>query len=177
MKEVWKAIPGREGYYAASNKGRIKSVDRVIVTEEGVYRRLASRIIRLRKNNKGYLICNLSQEGKWERVFVHALVASAFRGRCPTGHQVRHRDGIQANCWATNLRYGTPRQNEADKIRHGTVARGERCGTSKLKKRQIIEIRRQYAAGGVTQRELGDQYGVSGRAIGLAVNHESWAWL
>ena len=30
MKEVWKDVPGYEGYYKASNLGKIKSVERIV---------------------------------------------------------------------------------------------------------------------------------------------------
>ena len=37
MKEIWKEIKGYEGYYEASNKGEIRSVERevMLLTKDG----------------------------------------------------------------------------------------------------------------------------------------------
>lgn len=34
MKEIWKPIPDYEGYYEASNTGKIRSVERTIVLKD-----------------------------------------------------------------------------------------------------------------------------------------------
>ena len=35
QKEVWKDVPGYEGYYQASNLGRVKSLDRRVEFSDG----------------------------------------------------------------------------------------------------------------------------------------------
>ena len=45
---------------------------------------------------------------------------------------------------------------------------------AKLDWPQVEEIRASYAAGGVTQQELGKEYGVSGRQVSRIVNDKSW---
>ena len=50
--------------------------------------------------------------------FAHRLVARAFIGPCPPGHEVCHIDGTRNN-HVTNLRYGTRSENTMDKVRHG----------------------------------------------------------
>ena len=56
-------------------------------------------------------------------------------------------------------------------------ARGEAHYASKLTADQVREIRRSYAAGGITQRELAAEYGVSIQAIGHIIKHLTWAHL
>ena len=37
MKEIWKEIKGFEDYYEISNKGRLRSKDRIIKNRQGKY--------------------------------------------------------------------------------------------------------------------------------------------
>lgn len=53
--EVWKDIPGYEGYYKASTYGRIKSLSRN--TTNG-------KILKQAKDSNGYLVVSLSKNGK-----------------------------------------------------------------------------------------------------------------
>jgi hypothetical protein len=53
-------------------------------------------------------------------------------------------------------------------------ARGERHGRRKLSAAEVLEIRRRYALGGVTQVSLGHEYGVSGAHICGIVNGRFW---
>lgn len=72
----------------------------------------------------------------------------------------------------------TPRPERARGERNGThthsekVARGEACSWAKLTDTQVSEIRRRYAAGGITQRGLGREFGVSQVAIGKVVRRD-----
>lgn len=50
---------------------------------------------------------------------VHSLVAETFLGPPPPGHVVRHLDGNSSNNHLTNIAYGTPSQNQRDRIAHG----------------------------------------------------------
>lgn len=50
---------------------------------------------------------------------VHQLVARAFLGPQPPGHDVRHLDCDRENNALSNLAYGTKAQNMADSVAHG----------------------------------------------------------
>jgi hypothetical protein len=117
--EVWKEIPGYEGQYAVSNKGRVKSLERrVRLVAHGVEttRLVGERILRPGKMNAGHVSVAL---GKGNSKQVHQLVLLAFRGPCPAGKESRHLNDIPDDNRLTNLRYGTRRQNMLDKIRNG----------------------------------------------------------
>ena len=60
-----------------------------------------------------------------------------------------------------------------------TIAHGRHNGSVKLTEREVREIRALYAAQQprVTQRQLGEQYGVSSVCICLLVNRKSWRCL
>ena len=53
-------------------------------------------------------------------------------------------------------------------------ARGEQFKTAKLTTEKVLQIRERFAAGGVLQRELGEQHGVSQVLIGLIVRRKAW---
>ena len=51
---------------------------------------------------------------------VHRIEAAAFIGPKPPRQGVRHLDGNQLNNFASNLCYGTQKQNIHDAMEHGT---------------------------------------------------------
>ncbi|MFE0470450.1 endonuclease domain-containing protein [Streptomyces sp. NPDC058947] len=67
-------------------------------------------------------------------------------------------------------------------ISHGVALRdqraaprvGRRAGTSKLTDDDIRTMRQRYEAGGVTQRSLAAEYGISQNAVGLILRRRSW---
>ena len=82
-----------------------------------VYSHVSQKFLRPGIASNGYPTVRLT--GKKTRT-VHSLVADAFIGLCPTGMEVRHRDGDRTNPALSNLLYGTPTQNREDQYRHGT---------------------------------------------------------
>lgn len=52
--------------------------------------------------------------------------------------------------------------------------RGEQHGQARLTEAQVIELRRRYAAGGVTQRTLAAELGVTPRAVALIIRGQRW---
>jgi len=55
--------------------------------------------------------------------------------------------------------------------------RGERHGMSKLTNQQVAEIRCRYKQGGVSQRMLAAEYGVSRRAVVFILQYKTWKHL
>jgi len=176
MIEVWRAVPGWEGFYEVSDQGRVRSLDRTIIVRNCVGdlrpRRFRGRIMSIRPGKNGYLMAQFSAPNRHEYRNVHALVAEVFLGPPPEGQEVRHKDGVRANCTLSNLHYGTRQENALDRFAHGTIRRpfGEAAASAKLTNNAVRAIR----ASGATQRALGLQYGVSHSTIGLVVNRRSW---
>ena len=112
-----------------------------------------------------------------EHVTLHALACEQFHDPRPAGMEVLH-SCRNRDCYnPRHLRWGTRQENSADTLRDGTRARGEMIHQSKLTREQVLEIRTSYAAGGVLQRELGDEYGVAQQTIGRIVRRTEWVWL
>lgn len=62
MDEIWKPIPGFEGYYEASNLGRIRSVERIVRGRWGFSRR-HSQILKQNNVHHGYRQVRFSIDG------------------------------------------------------------------------------------------------------------------
>lgn len=124
---------------------------------------------------KGYHMISACWEGKRYPLYVHQLVCETFHGPRPFPEaQVRHLNGMNTDNRAANLVWGTRAENEADKIRHGTRNQGERQGLSKLTEQQVREIRERYTAGGVFQRGLAAEFGVTQSCIWAIVTRKTW---
>lgn len=113
------------------------------VSDLGRVRR-GQRIRRATPDSKGRLRVSFWANGKAKKVAVHTLVAEAFLGPRPAGKVVRHRNGAHTVNRLTNLRYGTPVENEADKALHGTKVYGEAHPASRLTEQLVIEMRARY---------------------------------
>ena len=107
-------------------------------------------------------------------ISIHRLVALAFLGEPPSrAHQVAHYDGNPRNNHYTNLRYATPRENNADKVRHGTLPRGEKAGPSKFTETMVRQVR-VLAAKQVPQEIIAEIFETSQSHIGRIVRKEVW---
>ncbi len=162
MGEQWKAIAGYGDDYEVSDLGRIKSLKRGKL-----------RMLKQNANSAGYLVVRLCSKNKCPSYYVHLLVAKAFLGSRPKGHEANHKDGIKRHNNATNLEWVTPAENSAHAARMGLVARGERNHLSKLTVAQVIEMRRLHALG-KTHRELGRIFETSRSNVSFIVRRETW---
>ena len=74
-----------------------------------------------------------------------------------------------------NLSYGTYKQNNGvDKLRDGTDNRGEKHKMAKLNKMQVRVIRRLLESKSMTQREIGEIFGVTSDAISKINRGLTW---
>jgi hypothetical protein len=72
-----------------------------------------------------------------------------------------------------NLAWGTKRQNMADQVIHGTIARGERCGHAKLTKEQVQQARSMIQAG-MTHKAISALFNVSRPTITSLWSGRNW---
>lgn len=107
---------------------------------------------------------------------LHRLVLMAFVGPCPPGMVARHLDGNPGNNDISNLCWGTRKENSADAIRHGTIARGERQGSSKLTAEQVRQIRAECDSGEF-RYVVAAKHGISRSQADNIANRRHWGWL
>lgn len=123
MSEQWRDIPNHQGIYQVSDMGHVRSLPRVVTCRDGQARKFAGKTLRPALNEKGYAVVNLRRPGVSKTFLVNKLVIEAFRGPTPQGMETRHLNGIPDDNRLGNLAFGTPVDNAADKIRHGTYWR------------------------------------------------------
>lgn len=132
--------------------------------------------IRANPNKDGYPEVKLWRGGKSKTVRVHTLVLTAFVGPCPEGMEACHENGVRLDCVASNLRWGTDKDNTNDRDRHGRTAKGERSGVAKLTEQKVLEARSLYAAGWSQQR-IANHLGISKRQAGRVAKCQQWKHL
>lgn len=170
--ERWLPVVDYEGLYEVSDRGRVRGLTRCErnITFQGVEGQRLRRG-RLKTITPGrYASVHLCKNGIASRHLVHALVLAAFIGPRPPGLQAAHQDGDPTNNRLQNLRWATATENNRDKIRHGTIARGERNGRALLTPDDVRAIR----ASDASSRALARQYGVSRSCIRLIVKRINW---
>ena len=157
MEEVWQPVVGYEGLYEVSDLGRIRSLERWGPSRHGEATRLYSgKVLQQSLNGRGYLHVSLCRGGARSNGTIHRLVTRAFLGPVPEGMIVLHGPGGKTDNRLVNLSYGTSLQNlRDDKIRDGTMQRGERHGRSKLTTEAVRMIRSSCKSGAELARELG----------------------
>jgi hypothetical protein len=109
----------------------------------------------------------------------HRAAYDAFVGKIPKGKCVLHKCDIPQCCNPKHLELGTKKDNAVDMISRGRDFRGEpKRGAAShlavLKDEDVLRIRDRYAAGGISQRLLGLEYGISQTAILKIVRRQRW---
>lgn len=171
---LYKEVPGRPGYRVGSDgtvwsRHLVGFNGTVSQNQWGPWHKLKAGL-----NVNGYCRVNLSDESGARRLFyVHRLVLEVFVGPCPEGKESRHIDGNCRNNHLDNLEWGTRGDNVADKVKH----RNQRTGSNSraLTREDVANIRREYRAGGVSQRAIAERYRVTQSAISRVVTMASWA--
>lgn len=110
---------------------------------------------------------------------VSRIVCEEEHGPPPTPkHEAAHScgKGHEACVTKRHLEWKTPKQNNADKLIHGTHNRGDRCPVAKLTEADVREIRR-LLAGGTVQREIATRFGVDQSNISQINRGHSWGWM
>lgn len=115
MVEEWRPIPSAPAY-------EVSSLGRVRRATGGGSRAKIGRILKVRTDRHGYVRTNLQviPGGPPFARLIHQLVCEAFHGPKPSPtHEVAHNDGDRTNNRIENLRWATPAENSADRLRHG----------------------------------------------------------
>lgn len=135
--EEWRDIPGYEGMYQVSNKGRVKSLARdVIRWNKGTYTQ-PERILEPYLKN-GYPTVALRKENKETfRGGVHILVARAFIPNPENKSFIDHWDTNKENNKVSNLSWVTREENEQNCLTCYHRSISMKGKPSKLKGRKI----------------------------------------
>jgi len=88
-----------------------------------------------------------------------------------------HNNGNAEDNRLENLRYATPKENEADKLIHGTSRRGENNIKCKLNLEQVLEIKNLDLTKYGTLKKAAEKYNVSSVTISHIQKGKQWAWV
>lgn len=99
----------------------------------------------------------------------------AWIGPLMPGEVVCHRYDNRRCINPAHLFAGTRADNNADAKAKRRIANGARIGTAKLTDDDVARIRSRYAAGGVTQRALAHEFGVTQQLISHIARRTRWA--
>jgi NUMOD4 motif/HNH endonuclease len=174
--ETWLDINGFEGIYQVSDEGRVLSLERRVPHVRLGIRLVHGRTLRATPDKDGYLNVVLSAGGVKVPSSVHRLVLWAFVGPCPPGKEGCHCDGDPTNNRVGNLRWDTPGGNQADRVAHGTILCGERCGNAKLTE-SAVRLAFILRAAGWTHRKIGAELGVAASNVSMILSGDTWAHL
>ena len=126
MKEIWKDIDfikGFEGLYQVSNKGRVKSLGRLVNYPNSKWGTLAGGVFRperiLKPKHKRYVGLTLSNKTTKIYPNVHRLVALAFIPNSLNKPCVNHIDGNGLNNCVENLEWVTWEENTKHAYENG----------------------------------------------------------
>lgn len=125
MREIWADIRGYEGWYQISNRGRVRSTDRVL--EQGsryghsIKRHIIGKLLVPTDNGNGYLIVALHKNNKRDNHYVHRLVAEAFLDNPQKFPVVNHLDYNKKNNSIENLEWTTQIKNTQYSIQNMCV--------------------------------------------------------
>jgi len=174
--EEWVPVEGYVGLYEVSSCGRVRS----LTSEVMAMGRWGSVIKRKRYGRtlkpdvvKGYGRVHLSRCGTRRCKQIHHLVLEGFSGEARGGRICRHLDGDPSNNHATNLKWGTHKENAADRTKHGREASGRRHHRAKLSVKDVRTIRR-LSALGASRADLARGFGVSASNIWAVVVRKTW---
>jgi len=156
--ETWKAVVGYEGLYEVSDAGRIRNVRTGKIKTYTHNRQKRRPFVGLWRNNKIRII------------YPHKAVLEAFVGPRPPRMEACHNNGDPFDNRLENLRWDTTRNNQLDRIKHGTSNRGERCAAAKLTEAQVRAIR----ADTRLQEEIAAEYGVRQNTISRIKSGKRW---
>jgi predicted XRE-type DNA-binding protein len=174
--ETWKDVVGYERLYMVSDERTI--FDHV----RKCHRKIKGLILKQHligpPNGTQYLSVSLSKDGKQKKKRVHKLVIQAFRGECPKGMVCCHGKNGALDNSLSNLYYATQQRNcSEDKLRDGTLLRGEQHPNTNLTEEQVRQIFTLAWEGRMKQKEIAEMFNVSKNTVRQLKCGSRWGFL
>lgn len=120
QEEIWKDIPGFEGFYQASYSGKIRSVDRIVISRDKIHKERHTfhkgKVLKTSITKLGYVICYPSLGGPKHRLrkytkTVHSLVGLTWIPNPDGLRELNHLDTDKQNNAVSNLKWCTRSEN------------------------------------------------------------------
>lgn len=169
MEENWVDIKDYEGLYQISDMGRVRGVDRVVLSGNG-RTTVKGRVISLFPDGDGYRKAHLHKDGRRRGFKVHRLVLMHFRLGSEHLH-ADHLNGIRHDNRLVNLEWVTQAENNRRARKKGVWPKATM--PRKLSIEQIREIRRDFIPN-VKKNQIHKKYGVCQATVRKIANREIW---
>lgn len=156
----------------------IPEFDKYVITKSGLVisknymRRGYPKILNPWKDKFGYSAFQLTRnDKKLKQMRLSRLLLICFVGNPPESNsEARHLDGNPRNNNLSNLAWGSPKENQQDRFRHGTDCAGSRSPTAKFTEEEVKEIRESI----IPARKLAKKYGVYHTTILQIRKKKTW---
>lgn len=163
-KEVWKDVPWFRGFYQVSSLGRIKSFKR----------HKNGKILKGRKDSKGYLRITLFRKVIKKSFSIHYLVAWAFIPNPEKKPHVNHLNGIKDDNRVLNLEWVTVSENNKHTfVLNPDKNKGSNNSQALLTEKKVKAVKRLLEQG-VAVNEISILAGVKPNTIYAIKNGYSW---
>lgn len=174
MQEIWKDIIGYEGFYQVSNLTTVRSLNRKIPHGER-FVNLKSKILKPKKDTKGYWQVTLCKDKNQNHKLVHRLFAMAFIPNPENKPQINHINGIKSDNRLENLEWCTGTENMQHVIINNLkeIHKGESHYKSRLSNSEVEVIR----SGKFKQKDLAIQFGMHKTTISKIATNVNWKHL
>lgn len=176
--ERWRDVPGWAGFYQVSNRGRVRSVDRVTNNGSAQGKLCKGQILATHDSHRGrkYQVVKFSKAQKSHTQKVHRLVAQAFVPNPENKPHVAHIDNDPTNNHASNLEWVTHDENMRwmSGLGRDNSPKGEVHKFSKLRTEQVKQIKNLLAQKSMTQRAIAEQFGVHETCISSIKLGKTW---
>jgi hypothetical protein len=154
--EVWLPAPGWPGYEVSSH-GRVKSLPRTVVRNDGALTPIKGRILKTiitdttAQGTYFHAQVAMCLDGKSRKVGVSRLVCGAFHGPASEDkpHVLHNGQGSTVNC-PSNMRWGTPLENAQERAAEGY---------DKRPRQRVAERARELIAKGWSDRKIARELG------------------
>lgn len=121
--ETWKDIKDYKGLYQISNLGKIKKLEKRLISyyKDGrIYKGYKKeKILKNRLYNNGYYGVVLSKNNKQKNIFIHRILAIYFIPNPENKLEVNHKDGNKQNNDINNLEWVTKSENQKHAFKIG----------------------------------------------------------
>jgi len=156
MPEIWKPVPGFDGY-EVSSMGRVRS-----------FRKGALNYLKAAINGNGYFHVVLRKNGGSYVRRVHQLVLIAFKGTRPRGKECAHLDSNKINNRLDNLQWVTRSQNQ--KMRAAQFPESYAHTRKRLTPKIAGQIKTLLALNLFSQYTIANYFGISNTTVSKIKN-------
>jgi len=184
--EEWREVPGYEGRYEVSDRGRVRSLGPAKTFKQSyggvtktVTRGKSQRILRPDTDRDGYLRFTLTNTSSVSRHWgCHVLVAMAWHPNPDNIPEVAHLDHNRQNNAPSNLKWASRSGNHSDSVIENRYANaGPNAGFKRtFTANEVRAIRALYAAG-ETPTAIATSLGLKPKQIHKIVYGERWRHL